>query len=123
MTRFVFVRNLDRPTSPLTPVKFCDSFLCRLRGLTFHRRIRPDEGLLLVQKRDSRLDAAIHMLGVGFDLTIVWINDDLRVVDKALARAWRPAYIPRRPARYVLEVHPDRWADYEIGDRVEMLNA
>jgi uncharacterized membrane protein (UPF0127 family) len=124
MSRFIFVRNPNQPNLSPARVKYCDSFTCRLRGLMFRNRLAPDDGLLLVQgKRDSRLDTSIHMLFVPFDLTVAWINSDMRVVDKVLAKAWRPAYAPARPARYILEIHPDRWDDYQIGDKVEFQNA
>ena len=79
-------------------------------------------GLLLVQKRDSRMDAAIHMLGVFFDLGIVWINEAGQVVDTCLARSWRLAYVPKQPARYILEIHPDRLSEFNIGDQVRFEN-
>jgi len=123
MSRFIFVRNLNQPDLSPARVKYCDSFLCRLRGLMFRNRLEPDDGLLLVQgKRDSRLDTSIHMLFVPFDLSVVWINTDMKVVDKIIAKAWRPAYAPAAPACYILEIHPDRWEDYQIGDKVEFQN-
>ncbi len=73
--------------------------------------------------RDSRLDSSIHMLFVPFDLAVFWINSDQRVVDKVIAKSWRPAYFPAQPARYTLEMHPDRFADYGVGDQVEFQNA
>lgn len=119
MPQFLTVRNLERPNPHPARIEWCDSFLCRLRGLTFRARLDPDEGLLLVQRRDSRLDAAIHMLFVPFDLNVVWINSDKKVVDKVLARPWRPAYFPRKPACYILEIHPSRREEYEVGESVE----
>jgi uncharacterized membrane protein (UPF0127 family) len=120
MSRFIFVQNSNQPDLSPARVKYCDSFMCRLRGLMFRQRLDPDDGLLLVQgKRDSRIDTSIHMLFVPFDLTVVWINTDLTVVDKIIAKAWRPAYAPAKPACYILEIHPDRWEDYQIGDKVE----
>ena len=120
MSRFIFVRNSNQPDLSPARVKYCDSFMCRLRGLMFRQRLDLDDGLLLVQgKRDSRIDTSIHMLFVPFDLTVVWINTDLTVVDKIIAKAWRPAYAPAKPACYILEIHPDRWEDYQIGDKVE----
>jgi len=59
------------------------------------------------------------MLGVSFDLAVFWINDAGQVVDKTLARAWRPAYLPQAPARYVLETHPSRLNDLQIGQIVQ----
>jgi uncharacterized membrane protein (UPF0127 family) len=102
---------------------YCDSFLCRLRGLMFRSSLAPGQGLLLVEGRDSRLDTAIHMLFVFMDLAVIWINSEKVVVDSVLARAWRPAYAPRQPARYILEIHPDRLNEFKIGDKIEFQNA
>ena len=104
-------------------IQYCDTFFTQLRGLTFRARLLQDEGLLLVGKRDSRLDSSIHMLFVSFDLSVIWINSAMQVVDKVLAKSWRPAYFPKQPARYVLEIHPERWGDFEVGDGVEFKDA
>ena len=104
-------------------IQYCDTFFTQLRGLTFRARLPQDEGLLLVGKRDSRLDSSIHMLFVSFDLSVIWINSAMQVVDKVLAKSWRPAYFPKQPARYVLEIHPERWGDFEVGDGVEFKDA
>lgn len=119
----VIIKNLDQPIAVPARVGYCDSFACRLRGLTFRPRLEPDEGLLLVEKRDSRLDGAIHMFFVSFDLAVFWIDSSMTVVDKVRAGAWKPAYFPRQPARYILELHPDRWEDYQIGHKVLIQDA
>ena len=118
MSRFLHIQNLERHNDQPARVKYCDSFLCRLRGFTFHGRIEPGEGLLLVGARDSRLDTAIHMVFVPFALTVIWIDSSLTVVDKVLAKPWRLAYFPGAPARYILELHPHRWDDFQVGDEV-----
>ena len=82
-----------------------------------------NDGLLLVERKDSRLDTSIHMFFVPFDLAVFWINSDLTVVDKIIAKSWRPAYMSKANARYTLEVHPDRFGDYQVGDKVEFKNA
>lgn len=71
-----------------------------------------------MQDRDSRLEAAIHMLGVWFDLTAIWINTEGRIVDVRLVRSWRPIYVPKYPAKYVLELSTDWIDDFRIGDEV-----
>jgi uncharacterized membrane protein (UPF0127 family) len=63
------------------------------------------------------------MFFVPFDLAVFWIDSAMEVVDKVMAKPWRPAYIPARAARCVLEVHPDLLADYEIGHKVEFIDA
>ena len=119
MPKQIIVQNKTREIGKPARIKYCDTFLTQLRGFTFRPQLLHDEGLLLVGKRDSRLDSSIHMLFVSFDLTVIWINSDLQVVDKVFAKSWRPAYFPKQPARYVLEIHPERWEEYEIGDVVE----
>ena len=104
-------------------IKYCDTFLSQLRGLTFRSHLARDEGLMLVGTRNSRIDSSIHMLFVSFDLSVIWINSNMQVVDKGLAKSWRPAYFSKQPAKFVLEIHPDRWGDFEIGDGVEFRDA
>ena len=123
MPKSITVRNKSRSHSEVSHVKYCDTFLSQLRGLTFRSGISREEGLLLVGKRDSRLDSSIHMVFVPFNLTVVWISSSMQVVDKILAKRWRPAYFSKQPAKYVLEIHPERWGDFEIGDGVEFKDA
>ena len=119
MPKIITVQNKNRPIPGTVRIKFCDTFLTQLRGFTFRSGIAQDEGLVLAGTRDTRLDSSIHMLFVPFDLSVIWINSAMQVVDKVLAKAWRPAYFSKVPARYVLEIHPERWRDFEIGDGVE----
>jgi uncharacterized membrane protein (UPF0127 family) len=121
--QFIFVQGKDRRISSPPRVQYCESFLGRLRGLTFHPTLARDEGLLLVFGRDSRVDSSIHMLGVSFDLAVFWINSEMKVVDKVVAGAWKPAFFPKKPARFVLEIHASRINDLEIGQVVEFQNA
>ncbi len=78
-----------------------------------------DSGLLLQMPRESRLDSSIHMFFVPFAIAAVWVNSELQVVDRVLAEPWHPAYVPTRPARYVMEFHPDRLDQYQVGQRVQ----
>jgi len=119
----IIIHNLNTVIETPARVEYCDSFFCKLRGLMFRSRLELNEGLLLVEKRNSRLDTSIHMFFVPFDLAVFWINSEMTVVDKVIAKSWRPAYFPKTDAKYTLEIHPSRWGDYEIGDKVEFKNA
>jgi uncharacterized membrane protein (UPF0127 family) len=114
----ILIYNLSRPDGKPIQACYCVSFWCRLRGLTLRRHLPVDEGLLLVESKDSRIDASIHMLMVFMDLGVVWINNDSQVVDRLLAKSWHLAYFPKLPARYVLEINPERLKDFELGDRL-----
>ena len=85
----------------------------------FRSDLAVDEGLLFVYKRDSRVDTSIHMFFMKFDIAVVWINSSMQVVDKVLAKRWKPAYAPKDAAQYVLETHPDRLGEFEIGNKVQ----
>jgi uncharacterized membrane protein (UPF0127 family) len=123
MTKHISINNQNRGIAGPLQIKYCDTFLTQLRGFTLRPSLSREEGLVLVGTRDSRLDSSIHMLFVSFDLAVIWINSDMKVVDKVLAKSWRPAYFSKQPARYVLEVHPDRWEEFQVGDRVQFKNA
>jgi uncharacterized membrane protein (UPF0127 family) len=123
MPKTITIENKSRTIKGILRIKYCDTFLTQLRGLTFRSQLALDEGLLLVGTRDSRLESSIHMFFVSFDLSVIWINSAMQVVDKILAKSWRPAYFSKQPARYVLEIHPERWGDFEIGDGVEFKDA
>src|SRR5215207_7861905 len=119
MPKSISLENKSRRIDGALRIKYCDTFFSQLWGLTFRSHLPREEGLMLVGKRDSRLDSSIHMLFVLVDLTVVWINSEMKVVDKILAKPWRPAYFAKAPAKYVLEIHPDRWENFQIGDVVQ----
>jgi uncharacterized membrane protein (UPF0127 family) len=119
MPKQVLIHNLSHPGSPALRAEYGSSFWRRMRGLMFRRSLPEGWGLLMVQSRDSRADASIHMFFVPMDLAVIWINTAREVVDVQLARSWRPAYWPQAPARYVLETTPEHLSSYNVGDRLE----
>ena len=118
--KHVLLHNRAHPLQQPLKVAYCDSFFCRLAGLMFRSALSPQEGLLMVQTSEDRINAAIHMLFMNFDITVVWMDHDLKVVDVQIARKWRPAYTPARAAKYVLEIHPDHISHFQTGDQVEL---
>ena len=84
----------------------------------FRSQLDAGEGLLLVHNKASRTNAAIHMFFVGMDLGVAWLDDNRMIVDVQLAESWKPLYTPSSPARYILEMHPDRLTEFEIGDEL-----
>lgn len=102
----------------LPRARWCNTFASKLRGFTFRRRLPAGEGLVLVEGKESRVNTAIHMLFVFFDLGVIWVNAAGEVVDTALARSWRLSYTPRAPACYVIEGRPELLNHVAIGDKV-----
>jgi uncharacterized membrane protein (UPF0127 family) len=121
--KYLQIVNQTHPASKPILAKVCQSFFCQLRGLMFTKSLPEDYGLLLVQSSDSRLNSSIHMMFMWIDLAVVWINSDLRVVDTVLAHRWKIAYLPKEPAKYVLETRVSNLKDFKIGDIVRFEEA
>ena len=112
------LRHKPTGTILLTNVKWCNTFLCHLRGLTLRGPLSEGEGLVLVEQRESRLDTSIHMFFVSFPIAVLWLDARLRVVDTCLAKPWRPFYASRAPAQYVLEASPPLLQKVSISDEL-----
>ncbi len=117
--RAAYVRLVrqDGTALPLRACR-CDTFLCRLRGLTFRRSLPDDEGLLFVESGESRVATSIHMFFVFFSIGVVWMAADGAVVDAKLAKPFRPYYAPCAPAKYYLEGTPALLSWVQVGERL-----
>lgn len=102
-------------------VRRADSFVSRARGLTFRRRLGEDEGLWLVNRAQNRLDSAITMLFVFFPIGVLWLDRENQIVDKTVARPFRPIYVPKAPAISRLECQPRVLEKVMIGDRIRFV--
>lgn len=116
--KYIKIINETNPLTTILRVKYCQSFICQLRGLSFRKKLPLEEGLLLVQSQDTRINASIHMMGMYFDLTIVWINKGGKVVDLRLARRWISMFVPKKPASFTMEISAERFKDFNIGDKI-----
>lgn len=113
------VLHVESGQTVIAAARWCDSFGSKLRGFTFRRHLAPTDGLVLVEKSDSKVSTSIHMLFVFFDLAVIWVNDAGEVVGTVLARPWRLSYVPPQPARYVIEGHPAILERIKPGDHIE----
>jgi uncharacterized membrane protein (UPF0127 family) len=118
----ILIHNISQPSINPISAGYCSSFFCRFKGLMLQQQLLPGFGLLLVEKRDSRVDTAIHMFFMRFDIATVWINSKFKVVDVQMARRWPPFYIPRTPACFILETNTQNFSDFKINDLVAFKN-
>lgn len=110
------LRNTQTSEILLRRTKWCASFWCHLRGLQFVLHLPEDEGLIFVTKRESISQSAIHMFFMFFSIGVIWLDANGRVVDKKLAKPWRPMYAPSAPAQYYIEAKPSILDKVAIGD-------
>ncbi len=121
--RRIQIKNLTRPLPRPILSTYCDTFFGRLRGLMFRKDLDPADSLLLVENNNSRINSSIHMLFMNFDIAVIWLDSNRSVVDLKLARRWQISLFPSAPARFTLELHPDRLSDFAIGDQIAFENA
>ena len=116
--------KLQKSSSPhfILKLKICDTFISKFHGLMLTKEIPHDGGIMIVEKAESRVNTSIHMMFMNYDITVLWLNRDMVVVDKALAKRWALYYGPKEPAQYILEIHRDRIDDFEIGDQLEAIS-
>lgn len=114
MTKWVQLRNTRTGEIVLPHTRLCVSFWCHFKGLQLVRHLPQDEGLLFVNQSESRSSTTIHMFFMFFSIAVIWLDASGKVVDKKIAKPWRPAYAPAAPAQYFIE------ANVEIADRVEI---
>ena len=112
------IQNLTTGETLARVLVRCDTFLKRGRGLMFRRPLAENEVYLFVEKRESIAQMAIHMFFVFFPIAVIWLDRELQVVDKALARPFRPYYAPHRPSQYYLEGHAALLDRVSVGDRL-----
>jgi uncharacterized membrane protein (UPF0127 family) len=122
MAEWIDVFKSGAGGQPLVRARWCESFLCRLRGLTFRRSIAAGEGLLLVDRSEGRMSASIHMWMVFFPIGVIWLNSRREIVDTIVAKPWR-VYLPAAAAQYTLETQPAVIESVQPGDRLEWRNA
>ena len=111
---------LKKPSAPKISLrlKYCNTYFSRLLGLMFSREINPDGGIIIAETKESKTLTAIHMMFMRYDIAVFWLDKNLVVVDKVLAKKWKPYYAPEQPAKFVVEAHPSRLDAFSIGDQL-----
>jgi uncharacterized membrane protein (UPF0127 family) len=93
----------------------------RVRGLMFRRTLGAEQGIWMDMDCTTRLLSSIHMLFVFFPVAVFWLDRSGTVVDKTIARPFHPFYLPRRPARYVLELHASKMDSASVGEQLSLI--
>lgn len=119
MFQYMSMTNLSMPDSQKIHLKVCDNFSSRLVGLMFQKEIQEDQAIMLVYPHASKVDSAIHMLFMNFDIAVLWLDERDTIVDRVLAKRWHLYYAPSKPACKIIEAHPVRLVDYRLLDRVQ----
>lgn len=91
----------------------------RRRGLIGRAALPADEVLIFHFSESGRWSCAIHSCLVQFPFAALWLDQEGQVVDlRARVRPWRLLILPRRPARTLIEAHPDLMKRIKLGDKL-----
>ena len=88
----------------------------------FRTGLDRDSGIVLEVNPPGVVNASIHMFFMCFDIAVIWIDQNMKVIDTNLAKKWRPYYAPKTSASYTIELHRDRLSDFQVNDQVEFAN-
>jgi uncharacterized membrane protein (UPF0127 family) len=110
--------NADTGETLAKRVVLCNTFWRKFKGLMFRRTLDAQEAFVFVYPRESVTETTIHMLFVFFPIAVLWLDGEKRVVDKVIAKPFRPVYAPKKAAQYFVEGVPELAGRVEIGDRI-----
>lgn len=114
--------NLTNKTPASIDITICSSFFSRFIGLMFRKEILPIEAIALVEPIEGITSTSIHMFFMRFDIAAVWLNSKNIVVHTTIAKKWKPYYASPVPAKIIIEAHPSRIGDFQLGDEIAFTN-
>lgn len=86
-------------------LEIADTEAVRTKGLSWHKPLAPNEGMLFVFPKDGFY--GFWMKDMLFSIDMLWLDRDYRIVDvkeRASPESYPEGFTPRVPARYVLEL-------------------
>jgi uncharacterized membrane protein (UPF0127 family) len=92
-------------------VKYCRKLSSKILGLMFVSD--PKNGAFLPDVKD------IHMNFVRFELKVIWLDKNFKVLHQTIARKWR-LYNGPEGAQHVLELPTDRTYNIKVGDKLKI---
>jgi hypothetical protein len=87
-------------------------------GLMFSKKLRRGKSVIFIFDKERKV--GIHMLFVFFPLDIVFLNSKKRVVDVRRSLPFISFIIPRKKAKYVIEMNRGENV-LRVGDKVEFV--
>ncbi len=92
----------------------------KLKGLMFEDEKNFDYALVFDLGEEHRFSAGIHMMFVFFPIDVVWLDKNKKVVDKVEGiKPFTPNYIPKKRARYFVELPVGNGKKIKIGNELD----
>lgn len=101
-------------------VKYYTDIFSRSKGLRFAKPLRTGQAIILAASEESTMETTIDMFFVFFPIDVLWLDKEKEVVDiKRNVKPFTPVVIPRKPAKYVLELKKGVTNNIIVGDKIE----
>jgi uncharacterized membrane protein (UPF0127 family) len=101
-------------------VKHCSNIFSNFKGLRFAKPLKNKQALILVAEKESVRETMIDMLFVFFQIDVLWLDKNKKVVD--IRRSVKPftfLIIPKRPAKYIIELKEGTTNNINLGDELK----
>ena len=96
--------NISKKKIIIKNVKIADTEIKQTLGLMFSRRNKFNYCLIFKRPNSSILGSSIHMMFVFYPIAVIFLDENKKVVDikKKIVPFW--FYMPKKPAKYILEI-------------------
>ena len=112
--------NKTKKQKIIEKVRHARGFLGMLKGLMFEKKERFDYALVFELPVEDRLSASIHTFFVFFPIDVVFLDNEKKVVDIAKnLKPFAPFFVPKKPAKYFIELPNGKTAGIERGNTIE----
>lgn len=99
--------------------KYCTNMFSKIKGLRFSKPLKEKQALVLVAEKESIRETMIDMLFVFFPIDVLWLDKNKRVVDmRKNVKPFTPIVIPKRPAKYVIELKEGMTKNINLKDKL-----
>jgi uncharacterized protein len=105
-----------------TDVEMADTFLKKVTGVMFRRHLPPGFAMVFDMGLEMRANIAIHMVFVLVSIDVIYLDGRRTIVDiRHRLRPWIGLAIPKKPARYAIEMPSGTAAEHrlKVGDSLE----
>lgn len=100
-------------------VKRYTDIFSKSKGLRFAKPLRKGQAIILESAKESTMETTLDMFFVFFPIDVLWLNQEKEVVDiKRDVKPFTPIIIPRKPAKYVIELRKNTTKNIKIGDKI-----
>ncbi|MBU0636014.1 DUF192 domain-containing protein [Candidatus Micrarchaeota archaeon] len=112
--------NKSNPQTIMQKVRFANTLWQRFKGLMFLPKKRFDFALIFDFGSETQERASIHMLFVFFFISVVYLDAQKKVVDiKQNLRPGTLFYMPKKKARYLIELPPEKAKEIKLNDTLD----